>query len=460
MSSEPARSEPNDGRLDALIEEQEAIFLERQPESARLLERARESLAGGVTSSWQIARPQAVWISHGAGSKVYDADGNEYVDLHGGYGVMAVGHSHPRIVQAVSRRISRGSHFAQPTQDSIAVAEELARRFGLPLWRFSNSGTEATMDAVHLMRAATKRDKIVKVEGTYHGHHDSVMVSVANDASEIGDDPDYPLSAPSGTGIPSAVTDLVVVIEYNDIESLRRAFARHPGEIAGVIMEPIMMNSGIIPPRDGYLEQVKSVVHEDGALLAFDEVKTGLTVSPGGATAYLGVSPDIICLAKALGGGLPCGALGGTTEVMNLIVEGEYEQVGTFNGNPLTMAASLATLTEVLTDDAYETVSSLRTQMVQGCEEAIREFDLAAHVVAIGAKGCITFAPAPVHNYREFLQIDDRYSHCHWLFQHNGGVFLPPWGKAEQWLLSPQHSADDARRFIDNFRTFAGALRG
>jgi len=460
VSEEAVWSEPDDARLDQMIEEQEVIFLKRQPESARLLERARESLAGGVTSSWQIARPQAVWISHGAGSKVYDADGNEYVDLHGGYGVMAVGHSHPRIVQAVSRRISRGSHFAQPTEDSIAVAEELAARFGLPLWRFSNSGTEATMDAVHLMRAATGRDKIVKVEGTYHGHHDSLMVSVANDASEIGDDPDYPLSAPAGTGIPGVMTDLVVVIEYNDIESLKRAFARHDGEIAGVIMEPIMMNSGIIPPEEGYLEQVKAVTHENGALLAFDEVKTGLTVSAGGATAYLGVSPDIICLAKALGGGLPCGALGGTAEVMNLIVEGEYEQVGTFNGNPLTMAAALATLTEVLTDEAYETVSSLRKQMVQGCEEVIRQFDFPAHVVAIGAKGCITFTAEPVHNYREFLQIDDRYSHLHWLFQHNGGVFLPPWGKAEQWLLSPQHTAEDAQRFIDNFRTYAGALRG
>ena len=459
-SSEAARSAPDDGRLDSLIDEQEAIFLKRQPESARLLDRARDSLAGGVTSSWQIARPQAVWISHGAGSKVYDAEGNEYVDLHGGYGVMAVGHSHPRIVQAVSRRIARGSHFAQPTEDSIAVAEELAARFGLPLWRFANSGTEATMDAVHLMRAATGRDKIVKVEGCYHGHHDSVMVSVANDAAEIGDDPDYPLSAPSGSGIPSVVTDLTIVIEYNDIESLRRAFARHSGEIAGVIMEPIMMNAGIIPPVDGYLEQVKSMTHENGALLAFDEVKTGLTVSPGGASASLGVSPDIICLAKALGGGLPCGALGGTAEVMNLIVEGEYEQVGTFNGNPLTMAAALATLTEVLTGDAYEAVSSLRTQMVEGCEDVIREYGLAAHVVALGAKGCITFASDRVHNYREFLQIDDRYSHCHWLFQHNGGVFLPPWGKAEQWLLSPQHSADDAQRFIDNFRTFAGAVRG
>src|SRR3989454_2889599 len=173
-------------RLDRLIAEQEASFLRRQPRSAALAERARRSLAGGVTSSWQISRPQPIWISHGAGSKVYDADGNEYVDLHGGYGVMAVGHAHPKVVEAVSARVVRGTHFAQPTEDAIVVAEDLARRFGLPLWRVANSGTEATMDAVHLMRAVTRRWKIVKVEGTYHGHHDSVQVSVYQLLPELG----------------------------------------------------------------------------------------------------------------------------------------------------------------------------------------------------------------------------------------------------------------------------------
>ena len=446
-------------RLEELITDQERLFLERQPASARMVARAKRSLAGGVTSNWQIARPQTVWISHGAGSKIYDLDGKEYVDFHGGYGAMAVGHAHPAIVEAVSSRIGRGSHFAQPTKDATLVAEELVRRFGLPLWRFCNSGTEATMDAVHLMRAATGRPKIVKIEGAYHGHHDSVMVSVADGYPDIGP-AGRPASVASGSGLPAEITALTLVVPFNDVAALERTFDEHRGSIAGLIMEPVMMNAGIIPPQPGYLPSVESVVRENGALLAFDEVKTGLTVAPGGVTGSMGVSPDIVTLAKSLGGGLPCGAIGGSAEIMEFIADGRYEQVGTFNGNPLTMASARAALTEVLTDDVYRRWDDLRSLMVDGCERAIDACDIPAHVVAIGAKGCVTFSPTPVTNYRQFLEIDDRFSHCHWLFQHNGGVFLPPWGKAEQWLLSAQHDAEDAGRFVANFTEFAKAVGG
>jgi glutamate-1-semialdehyde 2,1-aminomutase len=446
-------------RLDGLIEEQERLFLERQPRSAALRERALRSLAGGVTSSWQIARPQTVWLSHGQGPRIFDADGNEYVDLHGGYGVNLVGHGHPKVVEAVRRQIGNGSHFAQPTEDAIVVAEELVRRWRLPKWRFNNSGTEATMDAFHLMRASTGRDLVIKVEGCYHGHHDSAMVSVYNELEELGSG-DHPLSAASGSGIPQAFLDMTLVVPFNDPAAVERIFAEHPGEVAGMILEPIMMNAGIIVPDDGYLARIRDIVHANGALLAFDEIKTGFTAGPGGAAGLLGVTPDIVCLAKAMGGGLPCGAIGATEDVMRLVAEGEYEQVGTFNGNPLTMAASRASLTEILDQDAYRHLDSLRQRIVAGAEGVIEEHGLPAHVVAVGAKGCITFSPAPVRNYREFLAVDDRFSHCHWLFQHNGGVFLPPWGKAEQWLISVQHTEEDVDRFLDNFDTFGRALRG
>lgn len=445
-------------RLQALIGEQEAIFLARQPKVVEIIERAGRSLAGGVTSSWQISRPQPIWISHGRGSHVWDVDGNELVDLHNGYGVMLVGHAHPAVVRAATERIRLGSHFAQPTEDAIVVAEDLARRFGLPLWRYNNSGTEATMDAVHLMRAATGRSKIVKVEGTYHGHHDSVQVSVQQGLELLGP-ADRPLSVPAAPGIPREIVELTLAVPFNDLEALERTFAEHPGEIAGMIVEPVMMNAGIIPPEPGYLEGLRRITAAHGALLAFDEVKTGLTIGPGGATARFGVTPDIVCLAKAMGGGLPCGAIGGTEEVMSLVVDGTYEQCGTFNGNPLTMAAARATLTEVLTPEAYAWLEHLRDRMAEGSRSIIEEYSIPAYVEALGAKGCITFSRAPVRDYRTFLEIDGRYSHCLWLFQHNGGVFLPPWGKAEQWMLSVQHTEEDADRFLANVLAFARALR-
>jgi glutamate-1-semialdehyde 2,1-aminomutase len=452
-------SPPVIDQLDALIEEQEKIFIARQPTSRELTDRARRSLAGGVTSSWQITQPQAVWISHAEGSKIYDVDGNEYVDLHGGYGASFAGHAHPAIVAAVRGQVARGTQFAQPTEDAIAVGEELAGRFGLPLWRFCNSGTESTMDAVHLMRAIKGRDLIIKVEGCYHGHHDSVQVSVTPEPGEIGP-ASRPVGAPASSGIPQAILDLTLIAPFNDTPYVRRLLEEHVDQIAGMILEPIMMNAGIIEPDDGYLAELKELLHGHDALLAFDEVKTGLTVGPGGATRALGVTPDILTTAKSVGGGLCNGAVGGTVEVMEHVVNGTYDMVGTFNGNPLTMAAARAMLEEVATDDAYARIDALRVQAVTELEATIAEFGLPAHVVATGAKGCVTFSGEPVRNYRDFLEVDDRFNHLHWLVQHNGGVFLPPWGKTEQWLMSVQHNSSDIERFVANFRMFAGAVAG
>ena len=225
-----------------------------------------------------------------------------------------------------------------------------------------------------------------------------------------------------------------------------------------MIVEPIMMNAGIIAPEPGFLQGLKDLLHSHAALLTFDEVKTGLTVGPGGVTAKEGVTPDLICLAKSLGGGVAVAAVGGTEELMRHVADGGYEMVGTFNGNPLAMAAARAMLTEVATDEAYQRIEGLRARAQAGITKAIAVNGLTAHVVTAGAKGCVVFADQPVRDYRGFLTTDDSYSNAHWLFQHNGGVFLPPWGKIEQWLISVQHDESDIDRLVGNFAAFASAI--
>ena len=442
--------------LDALIAEQEQRFLARNARSASMWAQACGSMPGGVTSSWSNTRPIPVWIDRGHGSHVWDVDGNEYVDFHGGYGVNVVGHANPSVVEAVQRRVALGTHFAQPTPDSIVVAEALRDRFGLPLWRFCNSGTEATMDAVHLMRAITGRDLIVKVEGSYHGHHDLLNISLWRSADELGP-VDKPWRTP-GSGIPDVFGDFVRIVPINDLAAVERVFDENAGLIAGMIVEPMMMNAGIIPPQPGYLDGLRAITRRHNALLTFDEVKTGLVVAWGGATVLFGVTPDIVCLAKALGGGLPCGAIGGSSEVMDAITDGRYDQVGTFNGNPLTMAAARAVLTDVLTPDAYLTAQTLGREMLDAGRSALAEFGIATYGYAVGFKGSVVLHSTPASNYREFLAIDTGVSHVHYLVQHNNGVFLAPWGKAESWTLSVAHTSADGWRLVDNLNLLGQAL--
>lgn len=442
--------------IDKAMLAEEMNFLQRVPKSMEMHRRAIKSIPGGVSSSWASARPAPVWISHGEGPYVFDVDGNRYIDFHAGYGANVVGHAHPAIVKAVQDRVTKGTHFAQPTADCIVVAEELSRRFGLPKWRFGNSGTESTMDAVHIMRSFTKRDIIVKIEGCYNGHHDSVMVSINRSLKDLGPASD-PLRVPSA-GIPKAVAENVRIVPYNDLEALERVFAQNKGKIAGMILEPMMMNAGIIPPKAGYLEGIREITKRNGALLTFDEVKTGLVVGPGGVTRLFGVQPDLVCLAKALGGGLPCGAIGGTHEVMAIIESGQYAQVGTFNGNPMTMAAAKATLLEVLTDEAYAQANDVGQHILQKSLAVLAEHKQPAHGVAMGFKVAILFHGRPCKTYREFLEIDTAASHYHFLRQFNGGVFLPPWGKSESLTLSVAHRREHGDVYVNNLAGVARSL--
>ncbi len=417
---------------------------------------AKEHLPGGVSSSWQSWPPHPIYVSHGKGSKVWDIDGNEYVDYHNGYGVMVMGHAHPKVVEAVQKRVELGTHFAQPTEDALVCAENLAGRFRLPLWRFGNSGTEATLDACRIMRAATGRTKLLKVEGTYHGHHDSLMVSVFPTKEKAGPR-DHPVSVPQTLGMPEGIAEQVVNVPFNDADAVRHAFDEHPGELAGMMIEPAMTNCGLVLPDPGYLQQVKDICRANDALLAFDEVKTGCTLAWGGAVEAFGVVPDLVCLAKAIGGGLPCGAIGGTEETMGMIVRDELEQVGTFNGNPLTMAAMKVNLTEVLTKDVYRRFDEINA-IFERCQTVIDKYRLPASIKLLGAKGSIDWRATPIHEYRDLWEIDDRVPQLAWLWQLNRGVFKSPGSKWESWSSSIVHSDEDVQRYVDNFEELASAI--
>jgi glutamate-1-semialdehyde 2,1-aminomutase len=443
--------------IDSLIAREEATLEPTRSASIAYRATADRYVAGGVASSWQDSPPHAIFVDRGEGNRIWDIDQNEYIDFHLGYGAMVTGHAHPKIVEAIQRQAALGTHFAQPTKHLDVIGENLAERFRLPLWRFCNSGTEATLEAGRLMRANTGRDVLVKIEGSYHGHHDSLMFSVAPDADDMGPR-ERPTTVPQAMGIPQSFADLVRIVPFNDLEAAEKVFAENEGTIAGMIVEPAMMNCGVILPEPGYLQGLKDLCHANGAYLAFDEVKTGATLGYGGATEVFGVVPDIICLAKAIGGGTPCGAIGATRELYRPVLEAEYDMAGTFNGNPLTMAASQAALLEVLVPEVYEGFSRIDKAMKDGLTSVIEKTGLPAYVSGVGAKGSVIYSATPVREYRDVVGIDERISYLAWLFQQNRGVFKSPWTKQETWTLSVFHTEEDAARYVENFEEFATAV--
>jgi glutamate-1-semialdehyde 2,1-aminomutase len=447
-------------RIAELTEREQRRLDDSTPGSQAMFERARKALAGGVASAYQGREPWPIYLERGVGSRVWDVDGNERIDFHNAFGSMPQGHAHPAITKAVRERLELGTHFAAPTEDAIAVAEELTRRFGIPRWRFVNSGSEATMDAIRIARAATGRETIVKIFGSYHGHHDYAMVSIGVPYDDIGDRENY-ASLPYGAGIPQSVADLTIPVPFNDAGAMERRIERLFEEgrpPACVLMEPAMMNLGVVLPEPGYLEAVRELTKRLGVVLIFDEVKTGLCIAAGGAVERWGVVPDLITLAKALGGGLATGAIGGTEEAFEVVESGKVYQVGTFNGNPLAMAAARASLTEVLTPDAYEHLDSLEDGLLRGCQEVIERHGLPGYAVGIGAKGCVTFSPEPIVDYDSFKAHQDvDLADLAWLYNMNRRVYMTP-GREEEWTLTVAHTPEDCDTFVASFEEMAADL--
>jgi glutamate-1-semialdehyde 2,1-aminomutase len=334
------------------------------------------------------------------------------------------------------------------------VAVLLRDRYNLPMWRFTNSGTEATMDAIRVARGVTGREKIVKVEGGYHGHHDEVMISMKPPISEAGP-ADSPRAIPSTAGITRAVLGDTGVIPYNNLDALDRALSGR--DVACFIVEPIMENIGICKPLPGYLEGVREITRKYGTMLIFDEVKTGITAGWGGATGVVGVQPDLVALAKSIGGGLPLGAFGGTHECMDQITAGKVLHLGTYNGNPLCMAAAKAVLTEICTPEATDTAIARNRLLLDACDGIISAAGLPAHTVQFGAKGCVTWAAEPIQNYRDYKATDFDLAFAQWMHGINRGILLPP-GLDEQWLISVVHTDADAMRYATVFGEFVAEL--
>jgi len=459
QTSTAAASEIDRKLINKLTEAQMAQFREHTPTSAEYFDRARKVMPGGVPSSFQLNDPWPVYIDRGQGALVWDVDGSEYVDFHNGFGVMCIGHANPIVGEAVKARHDEGTHFAAPTNGSIVVAENLAKRFGLPQWRFSNSGTESTMSAIHLARGVSGRDLIIKIEGSYDGHHDAVMVSCYPEIDEMGPR-ESPTPVPFGAGYPQALVELTRPVPFNDPDVLESVLKTYEGKVAGLIMEPSMMNINIIPPKEGYLERVRELCTEHGVKLIFDEVKTGATISWGGATQRFGVQPDMVCLAKAICGGYPGGAIGMTEELGEIVAENKVHQIGTFNGNPLVMAAAEATLTQVLTEDAYDKLEATNEALKKRCQEVIDKHGLPAYAEGLGAKGCVIFAPERIYEYRDYLtKVDADLATLAWLYHMNHGIFMTP-GVEEEWTLSIAHEPEHIDRYVAAFEAFASDVSG
>jgi glutamate-1-semialdehyde 2,1-aminomutase len=449
-------------RIRKLIAEELDAFQQRTPRSLQLCRRAvNASMPLGVPTGVCALDPYPVAIREGRGSHVIDADGNDYVDYHNGFGTTVFGHAHPLITDAIRRQAARGTHFGALTEPVISWAEHLCDRYQLDWVRFSPSGTEATMDAIRIARAHTGRVRVAKIEGGYHGSHEVALQSpnLPLDGTEGPDD--APATRPNGEGLSPRLAEEVVALPFNDLDAAARALGG--GDVACVLVEPILMNVGTIWPQPGYLQGLRELCDIHGSVLIFDETKTGATIAWGGAEELFGVRPHMKTLGKGIGGGLPAAALGDTDgRMFELIESWRVPHLGTFNGNPATAAAGLVALTEVLTPDAYDRLEAHRQRLTRELNRIIADYELPAYVIGAGAKGCVVWADPSqgrLVNFRDYRRrFDFDAAYLTWLWLMNRGVFLAP-GQDEQWTHSIAHTDTDADRFAGAFAELARALR-
>ncbi len=440
-------------KVAALLKSEWELFTKQTGKSAEESKRSFKSLPLGVTSSFQHWDPYPISIVSAKGAWMTDVDGRELLDLSMGFGAMLAGHLNPTVVEEVKASLETGMLFVTPSPISTDAAERICRRFVIDQVRFTNSGTESTMYAVRTARAATGKDGIVKVEGGYHGSYDPFVVSAKPPVDEIGDASDPIAHVPAGI-----VPGDIYVVSYNDADSLERIFEKNASKIACFIIEPVLENLGIVLPDEGYLERVRELCDEYNVVLIFDEVKTGLTAGHQGAAQRLGVIPDLITLAKSIGGGLTLAAFGGKKKYMDFVTNGKMAHFGTFNGNPLAMAGIRA-VDKICTKETLAVAEAFNQQALDRISEIIEEYQLPAHTVGFGVKGCITWSTTPLRNYRDYKATDFAVAELSWLWSLNRGIITPP-GLDEQWLISLAHGQKEVDLLVEDFRSLAQALRG
>lgn len=420
-------------------------YVKRTPTSAKEAARAQAIIPGGVGSAIQFWAPYPIFVKDSRGAYVWDLDGNRYIDYCMCYAAMVPGHANPVIAEAINEQTRKGTLFGLCGTTATDLAEEIHRRYPvMEMIRFTQSGVEATMYAVRLARAATNKTGVIKVEGAYHGASDVLLVSCAVPSNRPAGPDWMPSSLVEGAGIPPGATAHTYVVQFNHLESLEYQLRKHEGEVACFILEPCMTNGGVIPPDPGYLEGVRELTRKHNVLLIFDEVKVGCRIAEGGACEKYGIEPDLVTLAKAIGGGTPLGAFGGRRDLMSLISPlGPAIHFGTYNANPLTTAAGLACLKKVMTREAYERINRLGDKYAAGLEEIIGRLGLPASVTHEGPLGGIQFVPEKPHTYRQANQSNKEMWRDYWYGMLSKGVIPMGSGWFEEYSISVAHTDED-----------------
>ncbi len=416
--------------------------------SSALFERAKTLMPGGVSSpvrAFKSVGADPVFIERVSGAYLWDVDDNRYIDYVGTWGPAIVGHAHPVIQQALIDAIPKGTSFGAPSRHENILAEMvIAAVPSIEMVRFVNSGTEACMSAARLARAYTKRDYLLKFSGCYHGHGDLFLVQAGSGVATLG--------LPDSPGVPANVTQNTLTVAYNDLEAVAQIFAQFPDGIAGVFVEPVVGNAGCIPPAPGFLEGLRRITQEHGALLIFDEVMTGFRVAYGGAQERFGIDPDLTCLGKIIGGGLPVGAYGGKREIMGLVAPaGPMYQAGTLSGNPLAMTAGIATLELLSEPGTYEYLEQISTAFIQGFLAVAQETGHPTCINQVGAMASFFFCPGPVTSYETAKAADREKFARFYRGMLAEGVYLAP-SAFEACFLSTAHTAKDIQDTLDAAR--------